>query len=125
MSKEFTSTINYKLMLGLNAVIGVFRLYFAYLGTTPAINEFLTVTVSLGTMNFIYAAFLLLGVVNIVTICGLIRRTDWSIKSLIIVSIVTILFDMWGYMIQTSAAIGFIVPAVSLIVLYRAGRLSL
>jgi hypothetical protein len=125
MSKEFTSTISYKLVLGLNAIIGVFRLYFAYLGVTPAIKEFLTVPVSSITMNFISVTFLLLGVGNIVTIYGLFRQTDWRFKSLIIVSIVTILFDVWGYTVQTSAAIGFIVPLVSLLILYKARRLHL
>ena len=125
MSKEFTSTISYKLVLGLNAIIGVFRLYFAYLGVTPAIKEFLTVPVSSITMNFISVTFLLLGVGNLVTIYGLFRQTDWRFKSLIIVSIVTILFDVWGYTVQTSAAIGFIVPLVSLLILYKARRLHL
>jgi len=114
-----------KLLIGANTLNGVFRLYFAYLGTTPAIKEFLTNPVSDGTMNLINIMFLLLGLGGIVASVGLVRRDNWAPKALILVSVATILFDVWGYTIQSSAALGFIVPIVSLFMLYRSGRLHL
>jgi len=114
-----------KLLIGANTINGVFRLYFAYLGTTPAIKEFLTVPVSDGTMNLINIMFLLLGLGGIVASVGLVRGNVWAPKALILVSVATILFDVWGYTIQSSSALGFIVPIVSLFMLYRSGRLHL
>lgn len=114
-----------KLLIGANTLNGVFRLYFAYLGTTPAIKEFLTTPVSEGTMNLINIVFLLLGLGGIVALVGLVRGTEWAPKALILLSVATILFDVWGYAIQSSAALGFIIPIVSLFMLYRSGRLHL
>lgn len=114
-----------KLLIGINLLNGLFRLYFAYLGTTPAIKEFLTAPVTGGTMNIINVMFLILGLGGIIASVGLLRGNDWGAKVLIPVSIVTILFDVWGYTIQTSAALGFITPVVTLFLLYRSGRLHL
>ena len=114
-----------KLLIGVNILNGVFRLYFAYLGTTPAIKEFLTTPVTVGTMNIINLVFLLLGLGGVVASVGLLRGNEWGTKALILVSIVTILFDVWGYTIQSSAALGFIAPVVTLFLLYRSGRLHL
>jgi len=114
-----------KLLIGANTLNGLFRLYFAYLGTTPAIKEFLTVPVTDGTMTIINIMFLLLGLVGIVASIGLMRGYEWALKVLILVSVTTILFDVWGYTIQSSAALGFIVPIMSLFMLYRSGRLHL
>ena len=113
-----------KLLIGANLANGLFRLYFAYLGTTPAIKEFLSVTVSDSTMNVINIMFLTLGLGGIIASTGLWRKTDWAPKALMIVSIFTILFDIWGFTIQSSAALGFIVPFVTLLMLYRYGRLQ-
>ena len=114
-----------KLLIGANTLNGVFRLYFAYLGTTPAIEEFLTAPVSDGTMNIINIMFLVLGLSGLIASFGLWRGTEWAPKVLVFVSVVTILFDVWGFTIQSSAALGFIVPVVSLFMLYRSGRLYL
>lgn len=114
-----------KLLIGANTLNALFRLYFAYLGTTPAIQEFLTVPVTQGTMNIINIMFLLLGLGGLIASVGLFRGTEWAPKALILVSVATILFDIWGYTVQSSAALGFIVPIVSLFILYRSGRLHL
>ena len=113
------------LLIGANTLNGLFRLYFAYLGTTPAIKEFLTAPVSDGTMNIINIMFLVLGLGGLVASLGLWRGTEWAPKALILVSVATILFDVWGYTIQSSAALGLIFPIVSLFMLYRSGRLHL
>jgi len=112
-----------KLLIGANTANGAFRLYFAYLGTTPAIKEFLTTPVSNGTMNIINIMFLLLGLGGIVASIVLWRGGDLAPKALMLVSIAAILFDVWGYTIQSSAALGFIVPIITLFLLQRSGRL--
>jgi len=114
-----------KLLIGADTLNGFFRLYFAYLGTTPAIEEFLTVPVSDGTMSIINIMFLVLGLSGLVASLGLLRGTEWASKALVFVCVATILFDVWGFTIQSSAALGFIVPIVSLFMLYRSGRLHL
>lgn len=114
-----------KLLIGANTLNGLFRLYFAYLGTTPAIKEFLTVSVTDGTMNIINLMFLLLGLGGLIASIGLLRGYEWASKALILVSVATILFDVWGYTIQSSAFLGFIVPIVTLFMLYRSGRLHI
>jgi hypothetical protein len=41
-----------------------------------------------------------------------------GIRAVIFVSVLTIVFDIWGFTIQKTAAIGFFVPFVSLVYLY-------
>jgi hypothetical protein len=114
-----------KLVIGANTIIGILRIYFAYLGTTPAIKEFLTVPVTAMTMNTINIMFLILGLGGLIASIGLWLGMEWAAKALIAVSLVTILFDIGGYTIQSSAALGFIVPLLTLFMLYRSGRFQL
>jgi hypothetical protein len=79
--------------------LGVLRIYFAYLGTTEVIKEFLTVAVSPTTMTIINAMFLLLGVGGLIASIGMILKTSWSIKAMVLVSLANVLFDVWGYTI--------------------------
>jgi hypothetical protein len=103
----------------LNLLSGVLRVYFAYLGTTEAIKDFLTVTVSPATMAIINVVFLLLGVGGFIASIGMFMKASWSIKVMVLVSLVTILFDIWGYTIQFTAALGVVVPVITLLVIYR------
>lgn len=117
--KNKTNSLGYRSILVLNLVFGVFRIYFAYLGTTEAIKEFLTVTVSPTTMTIINAMFLLLGVGGLIASIGMILNKSWSINAMVLVSLANIIFDIWGYTIQFTAALGVVVPVITLLVIYR------
>jgi hypothetical protein len=92
-------SLGYRSILVLNLILGVLRIYFAYLGTTEVIKEFLTVAVSPTTMTIINAMFLLLGVGGLIASIGMILKTSWSIKAMVLVSLANVLFDVWGYTI--------------------------
>ena len=117
--KTNTNSLGYRSILVLNLVFSVLRIYFAYLGTTEEIKEFLTVPVSPTTMTIINTMFLLLGVGGLIASIGMILKKSWSINALVLVSVVTIVFDVWGYTIQSSAAFGVLVPIITLLVIYR------
>lgn len=113
------NSLGYRSILVLNLILGVLRIYFAYLGTTEAIKEFLTVAVSPTTMTIINALFLLLGVGGLIASIGMILKTSWSIKAVVLISLVNVLFDVWGYTIQSTAVLGVVVPVITLLVIYR------
>ncbi|MGY5879107.1 MAG: hypothetical protein RTV31_02605 [Candidatus Thorarchaeota archaeon] len=65
--------------------------------------------------------FLILGILGFITAYGFLKLELWGIQGVVIVSLLTIIFDIWGITIQFTAALGFIVPAISL--LYLAPRM--
>ena len=69
--KYDNSSLGYRGILVLNLLLGAFRIYFAYLGTTETIKEFLTVAVSPTTMTIINGMFLLLGVGGLIASIGM------------------------------------------------------
>lgn len=114
-----TDSLGYRVILVLNLLLGVLRIYFAYLGTTESIKEFLTVAISSTTMTIINAMFLLLGVSSLIASIGMILKKSWSINAMVLVSLANIIFDIWGYTIQYTAALGVVVPVITLLVIYR------
>ena len=117
--KYDNSSLGYRGILVLNLLLGAFRIYFAYLGTTETIKEFLTVAVSPTTMTIINGMFLLLGVGGLIASIGMFLKASWSRNAIILVSLGNILFDAWGYTIQSTAALGVVVPVITLFVIYR------
>jgi hypothetical protein len=95
------------------------RLYFAILGTPWGMEQFLDVRISHAVSLVVFLMFLLLGVWGLVAAFGLLRGRKWGFWNITLVSIVTIAFDIWGLTIQYTAAIGFIVPAISILYLYH------
>ncbi len=61
--------------------------------------------------------FLILGVLGFITSYGFLKLENWGVKGVVFVSILTILFDVWGITIQFTAALGFIVPSIMLLYL--------
>ena len=112
-------TKGYLLVAGVNLVQAVLRIVFSYVGTTDMINEFLTTPVTQTTMQIINISFLALGLAGLVASYGLLASKPWGLKAVAIVSIAAIVFDLWGVTVQFTAALGFIVPALSLIYIYR------
>ncbi|MEM2939945.1 MAG: hypothetical protein QW304_00110 [Thermoproteota archaeon] len=98
-------------------VQSVGRLYFAAVGKPGGMGMFLDVPVSYEESLVMFTMFLLLGVSGIITVIGLLARRKWGFWITVFTSVATIVFDIWGVTIQYTAALGFIVPAVSLIYL--------
>ncbi|MEM2926419.1 MAG: hypothetical protein QW220_06205 [Candidatus Bathyarchaeia archaeon] len=94
------------------------RIFFAVLGTPEGMGKFLDTPVSYATSLILFLMFLSLGVFGLIATIGLLTKRKWGFWSTIGVSIATIAFDLWGLTIQSSAAIGFIIPVISILILY-------
>jgi hypothetical protein len=71
----------------------------------PMGNEMLVIT----------SPFLLLGILGAVAVVGLVLRRPWGYYGTMVVSVMTIAYDLWAAVtIQSSALIGLMVPAVML-----------
>ena len=117
MRQKLTTLL--KVAAGLNLVQAAMRLMFFYIMLTGGINQFLEVTINESTLNAISIAFLLLGAAGLVSVYALIRRLEWGVKAVLAVNVLTILLDIWGYMIQSSAFLGFIVPGLTFVILAK------
>ncbi|MHA1671311.1 MAG: hypothetical protein ACTSV5_12155, partial [Promethearchaeota archaeon] len=93
------------------------RIYFGILNITE--GSMLDVTVSPIIIQFIIVMFFILGVSGFITTLGLWQMNKWGFISVILVSIATIIFDIWGITIQFTAALGFFTPVIVLIYLYK------
>jgi hypothetical protein len=114
-TKTSTPTLTLKAIAGLNLLQAAMRLIFVYIMMTGGIGEFLETEISGGTLASIGAVFLFLGVAGIVSVIGVIKQRGWGVKAILGVNILTILFDVWGYTVQSSALLGFIVPAITIL----------
>ena len=108
----------YWLITGLNTFQAIMRVLFAYIGTTDMIKEFLTTPVTEQTMMIINVSFLMLGVAGLISSFGLLTKKKWGILSATIVSVLTIIFDIWGVTVQSTASMGFIIPVITLVYFY-------
>lgn len=98
------------------------RLCFAAVGTPEGMGRFLDTPISSTTSVILFAMFLLLGVLGIIAALGLLAGQKWGFWSTMLTSFATIAFDIWGLTIQFTAAIGLIVPTISIIALYARKR---
>lgn len=92
------------------------RFFFGYLSaTTP--GGLLDVEVSQVTVQMVDTMFFLLGILGFVAVTGLLLMKRWGFWVTLLVSAATIVFDIWGVTIQYTAAIGFVVPVISYLML--------
>jgi hypothetical protein len=92
------------------------RFVFGYLGTiTP--EGLLDVEVAQVTIQIINMMFFLLGIFGFIAVVGLLLMRKWGFWATVLVSVSTIIFDIWGVTIQFTAAMGFVVPVISLLML--------
>ena len=93
------------------------RFVFGYLSAiTP--GGLLDVEVAPIIIQTINTMFFLLGILGFIAIAGLLLMRKWWFRATVFVSVLTILFDMWGITIQFTAAMGFVVPSISLLILF-------
>jgi hypothetical protein len=107
-----------RVVILLNFLQALGRLFFAVFGLRGGIDQFLDVPVSHTTSLILHAMFFLLGASGLVAAYGLLRRWTWGFWAVVSVSVITIIFDTWGFTIQKTAAAGFVVPIISLGYLY-------
>ncbi|MEM3694941.1 MAG: hypothetical protein QXJ11_03165 [Candidatus Bathyarchaeia archaeon] len=93
------------------------RLLFAFLGRPEGMGQFLDVPITYATSLVIFVMFVFLGICGFIAAFGLLMRRKWGFWGTIFASVATIAFDLWGLTIQYTAALGFVVPAISLIYL--------
>lgn len=117
---------NFAFIIFLNFSQSIGRLSFAILGINGGIDQFLDMPVSHMTSSIMHVMFLFLGISGLVATYGFWRRQRWGLRAVVLISLITIVFDIWGVTIQTTAAMGFAVPLVSIgyIYLYYLNKIS-
>ena len=108
-----------KAAAGLNLLQAAMRLMFFYIMITGGIDQFLEVAIKEETLQAISIIFLVLGASGLVSVYGLIKGARWGVKAILAVNLLTIVFDIWGYLVQSSAFLGFIVPGLTFIILAK------
>jgi uncharacterized membrane protein (DUF2068 family) len=111
-----TRTRGVLLVVVLSVLQSVFRLVFFYMGVTGA--ELLEVEITRSAMQLINMMFLLIGVAGMITAFGLYRMKRWGYWGTVLLSVVTIVFDVWGLTIQLTAAMGIVLPVIFIAYLY-------
>jgi hypothetical protein len=117
MGQKLTTLL--KAVAGLNLLQAVLRLMFFYIMITGGIGQFLEVAIDAGTLQILGVAFLILGVGGLISVYGFIKGLEWGVKAVLVVNILTILLDLWGYFVQSSAFMGLIVPVLTLVILVK------
>lgn len=87
-------------------------------GLLTIVDSPLDVEVSPFVLSTIIVMFLFLGITGFITSYGFWKMDEWGIRGVIIVCIITIIFDIWGITIQFTAALGFFTPTITLIYIY-------
>lgn len=111
-----TRTRGILLVVVLSVLQSVLRLVFFYMGVTGA--ELLEAEITSSAMQLINVMFLLIGVAGMITALGLYRMKRWGYWGMVLLSVVTIVFDIWGLTIQSTAAMGIVLPVTFIAYLY-------
>lgn len=93
----------------------ILRVLFGYLAASGV--QLLDIPVAQSILSALAIVFLFLGVSGLSVAFGLWQLKRWGFLGTIIVSLVTIVFDIWRMTVQYTAAMGFVVPALVLIYL--------
>jgi uncharacterized membrane protein (DUF2068 family) len=109
-------TIGILLLVVLSVLQSLFRLVFFYMSVTGA--ELLEVEMTVSAMQLVNMMFLLIGVAGMITAFGLYQMKRWGYWGTILLSVVTIIFDIWGLTIQFTAAMGLVLPVTFIAYLY-------
>ena len=105
------------LVAALSGLQSILRLVFFYLGMTGV--ELLEVEIASSAQQMINIMFLFIGVIGLITAFGLYQMKSWGYWGTILLSVLTIAFDIWGLTIQSTAAMGLILPVIFIIYLLR------
>jgi len=111
ISKEQKKGLVFVVLLNFLQSFG--RLSFAILGIRGGIDQFLDAPVSDTTSLILHVMFLFLGASGLVATYGLWKKQKWGFWAVIFVR---------GITIQTTAAMGFVVPVLSICYFYLKTR---
>ena len=89
------------LVTALSGLQSILRLVFFYLAMTGA--ELLEVEIASSAQQMINIMFLFIGVIGLITAFGLYQMKRWGYWGTILLSVLTIAFDIWGLTIQSTA----------------------
>ena len=103
----------YVCVLSLWILTAALRIIFGIISTME--GTLLDVEVPLVVVQTINIMFLVLGVTGIIAAIGLVKIRVWGYQATVLVSCITIIFDIWGVMIQVTAVMGFIMPVIALV----------
>ncbi|MFW9993047.1 MAG: DUF2127 domain-containing protein [Candidatus Odinarchaeota archaeon] len=109
-------------VMGLQSIL---RLFFVGVIFFGEINQFLEVELSQATLQMIAIVFTCLGISGMTLTYGLWKTTEWGYWGTILHGAVTVLFDIWGLTIQYTAAMGFIFPAILVLLIVPKRQLFL
>lgn len=112
----FGRSLGFLVILSIWIVNAILRIYFGYLTITGV--QLLDVQISPLVHQSLTAMFLFLGASGVTVSVGFWMRERWGYLGVVIVSILTILFDIWGVTIQFTAAFGFIAPVIVMLYLF-------
>jgi len=87
--------------------------------------ELLDVEMAQSTKQIILMIFLIIGVGGFVTALGLWWLKRWGYWGTLLLSVATIIFDVWGFTIQFTAAIGIILRDFHPISVHEAWAISM
>jgi len=93
----------------------ILRVIFGYMAASEV--QLLNVAVAQSTLDALVVIFLLLGVSGLIVAVGLWQMEKWGFLGTLTVIIATIVFDIWGMTIQSTAAMGLVAPVAVLIYL--------
>jgi hypothetical protein len=105
----------FKAVLGLNLLQAVLRLIFAIVSLNGGMGQFLNTPITSTESDILFAIFAILGVAGLISVYLVSRGQTLGVMALGIVSVATIAFDLWGMTLQGTAAIGFVVPVITLV----------
>ena len=103
-----------KFIAGLNLAQAGARLTFAVAGLAIGMQQFVDAPISSLNQAVLELGFLTLGIIGAISVVGYATKKSWALNSMAVVSVATIAFDIWGIIIQPTAAIGFVIPAITL-----------
>jgi hypothetical protein len=109
---KFKHVVN--LIVGLNLAQAGARFAFAFFGLGSGMQQFINVTLSGPQQAILEFGFLTLGIIGSASVIGYVSKRNWALKAMAAVSIATVAFDIWGMTIAPTAALGFIVPVITL-----------
>jgi hypothetical protein len=110
----------FKAVIGLNLLQAVLRLAFAAVSLNGGMGQFLNDPITQSQADVLFAMFAALGAAGLASVYLAVRKHPAGAASLAAVSAATIAFDIYGMTIQPTAAIGILVPSVTLMSVFLA-----
>ena len=104
----------FKAVIGLNLIQAVLRLVFTAVSLQGGMGQFINDPITQSQADVLSMMFAVLGAAGLVSVYLAAGKHPFGAMALAVVSIATVAFDVYGMTIQPTAAIGFVVPVITL-----------